>query len=380
VREVPVKITGIQSFVVSPTPPKQGWRVSKHLLLLKVETDEGIVGWGEAFSLRDREKSIVENISSLGRYLIGRNPFHIKAFTTWACTKFAEGRPALELYSAVSGIEQALWDIVGKALNTPVYNLLGGPCRDRIRVYANGWTSGARSAKEMGERAAELVSMGFTAVKLYPFENDDPEATVVENVRAVREAVGPAVDLLIDVWRRPEPSKVIRVARMIEEFRVFWYEEPVPSENLDLLAEVRRSIRLPVVTGECLYTKYDFRQVLEKRAADILNPDVASCGGILQLKEIAAMAEPYYVQVSPHNYNSTAVGLAATLQASAVIPNFVITEYFVNFQEVGDAISIDPFRLEEGCIRLPSSPGLGIAINEAALKEHSFREFPLRKW
>ena len=375
-----MKITGVQTFVLSPRPPKGGWNVSKHLLLLKVETDEGIVGWGEAFSLVDREKSIVENIASLARYLIGKNPFHIKAFTTWACIKFAEKRPALELYSAVSGIEQALWDIVGKALSTPVYNLLGGPCRDRNRVYGNGWTSGARSAKEMAERAAALVAMGFDAVKFYPFENDDPEDTVVENVRAVREAVGPKVDLLIDVWTRADPATVVRVARRIEEFRVFWYEEPVSSENLDLLAEVRRSIHLPVVTGECLYTKFDFRQVLEKRAADILNPDVANCGGLLQLKEIAAMAEPYFVQVSPHNYNSTTVALAATLQVSAVIPNFVITEYFVNFQELGDAISVHPFRLEEGCIRLPTSPGLGIAINEAALKEYAFREFPLRKW
>ena len=188
------------------------------------------------------------------------------------------------------------------------------------------------------------------------------------------------MDILIDVWRRPEPTKAIRVAKMIEELHIFWYEEPVPSENLDLLAEVRRSITLPVVTGECLYTRFDFRQVLEKRAADILNPDVGSCGGILELTEIAAMAEPYYVQMSPHNYNSTAVGLAATLQASAVIPNFVITEYFINFQDTGDAITTHPFQVEEGCIRLPSAPGLGIDINQDALKDYAYQEFPMRKW
>jgi galactonate dehydratase len=375
-----MRITDLKSFLLRPTPPRRGWNVSKHLLLVKVETDEGIVGWGEAFSLGDREKNIAQNITNLSRYLIGRNPFHIKEFTQWACNGFSEGRPALELFCAMSGIEQALWDIVGKRLNTPVYNLLGGPCRDRIRVYANGWTSGAKTAKEMADRAAEVVGMGFNAIKLYPFQNDEPEQAIAENVRAVREAVGPKVDILIDVWRRPDPFKAIRVARMIEEFHVFWYEEPVPSENLDLLAEVRRSINLPVVTGECLYTKFAFREVLEKRAADILNPDVASCGGILELKEIAAMAEPYYVQVSPHNYNSTAVGLAATLQASAVIPNFVITEYFINFQDTGDAITINPFKVEEGYIRLPSSPGLGIDIDQEALKDFAFQEFPLRKW
>lgn len=375
-----MKITDVQAFLIDPTARKPRWNVSKHLLLVRVETDAGIAGWGEAFTLRDREKSIVQNVASLRPYLLGRDPFRIKEISRWASNDFAEGRGALELFCAASGIEQALWDIVGKALNTPVHNLLGGPCRDRIRVYANGWTSGAKTAREMADRAAEVVGLGFNAIKLYPFQNDEAETAVAENVRAVREAIGPKVDLLIDVWRRPDAAKSIRVARMIEEYNVFWYEEPVPSENLDLLAEVRRSIHLPIVTGECLYTKFDFREVLEKRAADILNPDVASCGGILQLKEIAAMAEPYYVQVSPHNYNSTAAGLAATLQVSAVIPNFVITEYFINFQEVGDAITINPFKVEEGFIRLPSAPGLGIDIDPERLKEHAFREFPLRKW
>lgn len=375
-----MKIADVRAFLIDPTARKQRWVVSKPFLLVRVETDAGIAGWGEAFSLRDREKSIAQNITSLGLYLKGRNPLRIKEFTQWACTQFSEGRGALELFCAISGIEHALWDILGKHLNTPVYNLLGGPCRDRIRVYANGWTSGAKTAKEMADRAAEVVSLGFNAIKLYPFQNDEPERAIAENVRAVREAVGPGVDILIDVWRRPDPAKSIRVAKMIQEYNVFWYEEPVPSENLDLLAEVRRSISLPIVTGECLYTKFDFREVLEKRAADILNPDVASCGGILELKEIAAMAEPYYVRVSPHNYNSTAVGLAATIQVSAVIPNFVITEYFVNFREVGDAIAINPFKVEEGHIRLPSAPGLGIDINEALLTEHAFTGFPLRKW
>jgi len=375
-----MRIIDLQSFLLRPSPPRGGWKVSKHLLLVRVDTDEGIVGWGEAFTLGDREQNIAQNVTNLRRYLVGKNPFHIREFTRWARDIFSEGRPALELFCAMSGIEQALWDILGKRFNTPVYNLLGGPCRDRIRVYANGWTAGARTAKEMADRAAAVAGMGFNAIKLYPFQNDESEQAIAANIRAVREAVGPTVDLLIDVWRRPEPTKAIRVAKMIEELHVFWYEEPVPSENLDLLAEVRRSIRLPVVTGECLYTRFDFRQVLEKRAADILNPDVGSCGGILELTEIAAMAEPYYVQMSPHNYNSTAVGLAATLQASAVIPNFVITEYFINFQDTGDAITTHPFKVEEGCIRLPTAPGLGIDINQDALKDYAYQEFPMRKW
>jgi len=354
--------------------------MQKHFLLIKIETDEGVVGWGEAFTLKDRERSITQHISDLTRYLLGKNTFHIKRFTQMVYDLFAEGRGAVDLFCAVSGIEQALWDIVGKHLNTPVYNLLGGPCRDKIRVYANGWSRGAKSPEDMAQRAAEVVDMGFDAIKVYPFLNNEDVKGGVENVRAVREAVGPNVDILIDVWRQPEPLKAIKVARMIEEFDIFWYEEPVPSDNMDVLAEVRHAIGLPVVTGECLYTKFDYRQVLEKRAADILNPDVGNCGGILALKEIASMAEPYYVSISPHNFNSTTMALAASIQVAVVIPNFLILEYFVNFSETGNAICLNPFKIEAGHISLPTKPGLGIEIDENALKDFPFREFPVRDW
>jgi galactonate dehydratase len=167
-----------------------------------------------------------------------------------------------------------------------------------------------------------------------------------------------------------------RIARRIEQFNPFWYEEPVPADNIPTLAEVRRDINLPVVTGETLYTKAAFREVLEKQAADILNPDVANCGGILELKEIAAMAEPYYVAISPHNYNSTTMALAATIQVSATMTNFLITEYFVQFAATGNAISVNPIIVENGYIALPTAPGLGLEINEEALKEYQYQDFP----
>jgi galactonate dehydratase len=170
----------------------------------------------------------------------------------------------------------------------------------------------------------------------------------------------------------------VRIARMLEEFQPFWYEEPVSARSLDELAACKREIRLPVVTGEELYTKAEFREVFEKQAADIINPDVCNCGGILELKEIAAMAEPYLVVVSPHNYNSTTMGLAATLQVAACIPNFLITEYFVNFQGRGDDIAIRPFTVENGYITLPTTPGLGLELKEAELAKYPYREFPLR--
>ncbi len=371
-----MKVTNVQTFLVHPG-------VGKNWLFVKVETDEGIHGWGECYTQADRDRAIEIHVQKLGDYLIGRSPFNIKHFTFMAYHDFAGKRGAMDVYCAISGIEQAMWDIVGKALNTPVYNLLGGACRDKIRVYANGW--GGRTIEERAERAKQLVENGFTAMKFDPFpgpwrthiSRKDEEAAV-DCVRAVREAVGPDVDLLIEVHRRLAPIHAIRVAGMMEEFNPFWYEEPVSARNLDALAEVRHSINLPVVTGEELYTKAEFREVFEKSAADILNPDVCNCGGILELKEIAAMAEPYFVVMSPHNYNSTTIGLAATIQACTVMPNFLITEYFVNFTERGNAISVNPIEVENGYIHLPTSPGLGLELDEKALSAFPYREFPKR--
>jgi galactonate dehydratase len=371
-----MKVTAVRTFFVDPGG-------AKNWLFVKVETDAGIHGWGECYTQADRDRAIEAHVQELARYLVGRDPHQIKHFTFVAYNDFAAKRGAMDFYCALSGIEQALWDIAGKALNTPVYNLLGGACRDKIKVYANGW--GGRTPEEMAERAQQLVAQGFSAMKFDPFPgpwrthiSPEDERTAVACVRAVREAVGPDVELLIEVHRRLAPVHAIRVARMLEEYRPFWYEEPVSSQNLDALAEVRRAITLPVVTGEELYTKAEFREVFEKQAADILNPDVCNCGGILELKEIAAMAEPYFVAMAPHNYNSTAIGLAATLQLCAAIPNFLITEYFVNFTERGDAISVNPIRVENGHIPLPTAPGLGLGLDEAAMARYPYREHPKR--
>jgi galactonate dehydratase len=357
----------------------------KNWLFVKVDTDVGISGWGECYTQADRDHAIAAHVQQLGRYLVGRNPFHIKHFTHMAYHDFAGKRGAMDFYSAVSGLEQALWDVVGKRLNAPVYNLLGGPCREKIRVYANGWYDGAKTPDALAKRAADTVARGFTALKFDPFPGPwrthidrRTEQAAVENVRAVRESVGPEVDILVEVHRRLAPMHTVRIARMMEEFQPFWYEEPVSARSLDELAACKREIRLPVVTGEELYTKAEFREVFERQAADIINPDVCNCGGILELKEIAAMAEPYLVVVSPHNYNSTTVGLAATLQVAACLPNFLITEYFVNFKGRGDEIAVSPFAVENGYIKLPTGPGLGLELKEEELAKHPYREFPLR--
>jgi galactonate dehydratase len=370
-----MKITAVKTFLIHPG-------VGKNWLFVKVETDAGIHGWGEAYTQADRDRSIEITVQQLRRYLIGRSPFDIKHFTFMAYTDFATRRGSMEFFCAVSGIEQALWDIVGKATGQPVYNLLGGATRTQIRVYANGWGGG--SLDELVNAAQGVVARGFTALKFDPFPNPwrayiarRDEDRAVERVAAVRAAVGPDVEILVEVHRRLAPMHAVRVARRMAPYRPFWFEEPVSARDLAGLAEARRDIDLPIVTGEELYTKAEFRAVFEQRGADIINPDVGNCGGILELREIAAMAEVYHVVVAPHNYNSTALGLAATVHAAAGMPNFLITEYFVNFEEVSKDIAT-PLVPVNGVITLPTAPGLGIEIDEAALARYAYREFPPR--
>ena len=373
-----MKVTDVKHFLAHP-----GGR-GKNLCFVKVETDEGVYGWGEAYTQSDRDTQITAHIDQLKRYLIGRDPRNIKHFMQIAYDDFAGRRSAMDLWCALSGIEQAMWDITGKVAGMPVHMLLGGACRSQIRVYANGW-SGSTNPQTLAERAQEVVEMGFTAMKFDPipgpwrtYVSKDVENAALENVEAVRDAVGWDIDILVEMHRRLAPMHARRIAREIERFRPFWYEEPVLAENIDALAAVKRDINLPVVTGEELYTKFEFREVFEKQAADIINPDVCNVGGILELKEIAAMAEPYFVVVSPHNYNSTTLGLAATLQVSAAIPNFLITEYFVNLEEFGKDIAKVPFEVKDSYIQVSTTPGIGIDLDEDRLANYPYQPFPAR--
>ena len=373
-----MQITDIKTFLVHPGK-------AKNLCFVKIETDEGIYGWGECYTQSDRDVQITAHVDQLRRYLIGRDPTNIKHFTQMAFDDFAGRRGAMDYYCAISGLEHAMWDIAGKAYGAPVHKLIGGACRDKIRVYANGWSGGNPTPDSLAERASEVIEAGFTALKFDPipgrwrtYVSKDVERAAVENVRAVREAVGPDVDILIEMHRRLAPMHAVRIAHEIERYHPFWFEEPILAENIPALASVRQKINIPVVTGEELYTKFEFREVFERQAADILNPDVCNVGGILELKEIAAMAEPYFVVISPHNFNSTTVGLAATIQVSAAIPNFLITEYFVNLEELGRDIAKIPFEVKDGYIQIPDAPGLGIDLDEERLAAYPYKPFPPR--
>lgn len=373
-----MKITDVSHFIIHT-----GWR--KNWIFVRIQTDEGIVGWGESYSQYDRDRAVASHIGEMARYLAGWDPFQVKYFTTMFYDDFAARRGSLEFYSALSGIEMAMWDIVGKAVNQPAYNLLGGKCRERVRVYANGWSYKMADPDDYVRAAVRVVEQGFTALKLDPLPRPwrtyipaEHERHAVKVVAALRNELGTGVDLLLDLHRRLSSSHAIRLARRLEEFEPYWIEEPCQAENLGAIAEVRAQTEIPVVTGENVFAKAGFRNVFEQNAVDIINPDVANCGGMLELKEIAAMAEPYFVAVSPHNYNSTTLALSATAHVSAVMPNFIITEYFLPFVELGNQICSNQLRPVNGYITLPDAPGLGLDINEKAVRGFPSNGFPAR--
>jgi galactonate dehydratase len=364
-------------------PVHSGWR--KNFVFVRIATDAGVVGWGEAYSQYDRDRAVAAQVEELGRYLVGREAFHIRHILQVAFDDYAQRRGSLEFYCAVSGIEQALWDIAGKATGQPVYNLLGGPCRARVRVYANGWSYRMRSPEDYARAAEAVRARGFAAMKFDPLPG--PWRTFVPKehiahasaiMRAVRAAVGPDADLLIDVHRRLAPMHAIALADALAEFAPYWLEEPCQAENVEALAEVRRSSRIPVVTGEALMTRAGFRPIFRARAVDIINPDVANCGGILELMYIAAAAETEAIAVSPHNYNSTTLALSATVHASACMPNFIITEYFLPFEELGRRLCPNVLRPVDGYIALPDGPGLGLDVDEEAVRAARGKPFPAR--
>ncbi len=377
-----MKIARIESFIL-------GTGSSKDLLFCRVEAEDGTYGWGEAYVTAGKEGVIAECVKAMAPYVIGRGVFNIRHTGQVMFEDFAIRRGSMELLSAWSAIEIASWDIIGKIAGLPVYNLLGGASRERVRIYANGW-AGRSTIEEGVERGRQIKAMGFTAGKFDPFPGPwrtyvdrKDEDFAIDYVRAMRQALGPDFEILVEAHRRFAPSHAIRIGRRLEEFGIDWYEEPCLADNIALLAEVRHAVAIPIVTGEALYTKEQFVGCLAARAADILNPDICAIGGISALMDIAVMAQPHAVVMSPHNYNSPLIGMAATVHVSAVIPNFRITEYFVNLEGVCREVAIQGLAVKDGWIDLPTAPGLGIDIDVAKLRarphheasKHGFRQY-----
>ncbi|MGQ9526045.1 MAG: galactonate dehydratase [Armatimonadota bacterium] len=342
--------------------------VKPRWLFLKVHTDEGIVGLGEPV-VEGRAQTVEAAVHEAGRYLIGQDPRRIEHH--WQAIyrgAFYRGGPVL--CSALSGIEQALWDIFGKWLGVPVYQLLGGAVRDRIRLYR--WVKG-NTPDACAASARNAVAEGFTTLKTALFDRmrilDRPDAidAAVTKFAAMREAVGREVQIAVDFHGRTSPAMAIRLARALEPYEPMFIEEPVLPENVDALAVVARATSVPIATGERLFTRWGFRKVLEKQAAAIIQPDLSHAGGILETRKISALAETYYVGVAPHCPLGP-IALAACLQLDACIPNFVCQEHATT----GEGYLKQPFQVRDGHVDLPSGPGLGIELDEESIRQKRF--------
>ncbi|MCC3376546.1 galactonate dehydratase [Cohnella sp. REN36] len=341
---------------------------------LKVETDEGIVGWGEPI-VEGRAQTVAAAIGELKRYLIGQDPLRIEHH--WQVMyrgTFYRGGPVL--VSAISGIEQALWDIKGKYYGMPVYEMLGGRCRDKIRMYSH---CGGATPEEMAANAAGKAAAGFTAIKIgvdAPVRHVDTLKFVesqVAKLAAIRETVGGELDVAIDFHGRVSPAMAIRLADAFEPYYPMFIEEPCLPENVDALVRVARSTSIPIATGERLFTRWGFREALEKQAVAIVQPDLCHAGGIFEAKKIAAMAEVYYGSVAPHNPLGP-ISLASCLQLDACTPNFLIQEHpsMAERWDLGEGYLQTPFEIRDGYVDVPKGPGLGVEINEEALRERAY--------
>ncbi|MCI0705112.1 MAG: galactonate dehydratase [Planctomycetia bacterium] len=344
-----LKITKLETFLVQPR-----W------LFLKVHTDAGIVGLGEPI-VEGRAETVATAVKEIEPYLVGKDPrqvtHHWQAIYRHA---FYRGGPVLT--SALSGIDMALWDIKGKALGVPVYELLGGPTRSKIRVYAHARTPAA---------IKQGVANGFTAFKTgpqfrrrYPRYIETPSQVnyAVEQFAALRKAGGDDVDIGIDFHGKVSPALAKVLIKGLEPYQPMFVEEPVNCQNHDLMAEIARGTHLPIATGERVFTKWGFREVLEKKAATVLQPDLCHAGGITECRLIAGMAEAYYAAIAPHNPLGP-ISLAAGIQLAASIPNFLCQEQV----SLGEGYLKTPFVVKNGFVDLPTGPGLGIELDEAAV-------------
>ena len=362
-----MKITGTATFLCATS-----WR---DWLFVRVDTDSGIHGWGEA-TLEGKEKTVEAAIHELDRYLVGKDPFQIERHWRHMYeTPFWRGGPVLG--SAISGIDQALWDIKGKALGVPVYELLGGAAHDRIRYYANGWFFGAKTVEEFASAAVRAVEKGARALKWDPFGAaglfiDTPALlAAVDCVAAVREAVGPAIDLMIEVHGRLSPANAIRIAREMEPYRPFFYEEPVPPEHYSELALVARQTSIPIAAGERAFTTHEFREMFEKQAVAYCQPDPCHAGGITEMKKIAALADAYHVGFAPHNPNGP-VATRVCQHLAAACPNFTVLEWIPEEEDWRDELMGGPFDVSGGTMALPEGPGLGIELDLDVIRAHPY--------
>ena len=374
-----MKITSVQPFIMwggdaggkdlSSTLWGQG--AGRNWLFVKVQTDEGLHGWGEG-SLVNQTPTIAKAVHMVAETIIGQEAGDIERL--WQIMFLHNRyRGGVIINSALSAIDQALWDIKGKALGVPVYQLLGGPVRDKIRLY-----SGAGDT----EIALELVKHGFTGIKTDTwYANKDIEEEKVvpwlrEHVCNLREALGPDVAIMGDNHGRARPSLAIKQIRAVEEFDLLFFEEPVPPDNPDCLTLLRQAgLQTDIAVGERLLNRWQFKDVIQRQLVDIIQPDVCHCGGISELRRIAAMAEMYCIQVAMHNPKGP-IATAASIHVSATIPNFLILEH-THPCPLFEEVQVKPMKMCDGYYDLPTLPGLGVELNEDVIAANPFKDRPV---
>jgi L-alanine-DL-glutamate epimerase-like enolase superfamily enzyme len=363
-----MKVTHIGAALLSPFP----W------VLVKVTTDEGLVGIGEAYHGAGVHQIAVDQ--RLTQVLIGEDPRNVdKLFHDMMRRMSASGYYQGAVMSAISGIEMALWDITGQSAGVPIWQLLGGKFRDKIRIYNDCHAGDSKSIESWIEKAREVEARGFDAIKFdidpLPDQRDrysrgisnDHIAYYIDVVKAVREALEPNTDLLIDGHWKHSPTDILQVAKAYEDLNLFWLEDPIPPENIDAMARFTQSTTTPICTGENFYTAHGFRELIEKQAADIISPDLAKAGGLLAGRKIADLAELYYIPFCPHNICGP-IGTMAATHVCAAVPNFQMLEFHHLDNEIWSGLLVEQNLIRDGHIDVTTKPGLGVTLDEDAAR------------
>ena len=354
-----MKITEIKTFIM------QGGR--RNWVFCKVETDEGIHGWGEG-TLERHEEAVVSGIKTLATRLIDRDPTEIEK--NWQIMyRHGFWRGGVVMGSAMAAIDIALWDLTGKVYNQPIYKLLGGSVRDRVRTYTHAFN--LREVQDaVDQEFTAFKTAGWNTEKLHSFEKDIVD-DLYEKIKNFRKNVGPDIDIMIDNHGRSRPSLANKQIKSLEEFNLLFFEEPVPPENIEALQQIRdASHNTDIATGERLFFRWGYRELLNRRLVDIIQPDIAHTGGISEIRRIASMAEIEYIKFAPHNPNGP-IATAASLHVCANVPNFLILET-ARDMPWHDKVQTNPLEIKNGYFELPNSPGLGTDLDENIIKERPF--------
>ena len=372
-----MKITDVKTLVMGTS-----WR---NLTFVKVETDEGLTGVSEV-RMNNRTDALLAYLDGAKRrHIIGCNPFNTEDIYQ-RMFRNDYGRAGEIVATGISVVEIACWDIIGKVLNQPVYRLLGGVCHDKMKAYANGWYKVERTPEEFHAAAKKVLEKGYKALKFDPFGAGYYELSYEEKlksislVEAVRDSVGPEVEILVEMHGRFSPATAIEISRELEQFKPSWVEEPVPPDNIAALVKASEKINIPIATGERFHNKFEYRELINTQAADILQPDITQTGGLLETKKIAAIGDMCYMLLAPHNVGGP-VSTATSLHFAASTPNFKIQEHFNDFSEawVKEAAAGCP-EVIDGYFSLPNGPGLGMTLNEDLIAEHPYREGTFNLW